>query len=40
MEKTEDKLNLFMEYVAGGSIASLVFRYGKFKESLIQIYIA
>jgi hypothetical protein len=35
MEKTEERLNLFMEYVAGGSIVSLLARYGKFKETLI-----
>jgi serine/threonine protein kinase len=28
-----------MEYVAGGSISSLINRYGKFKESLIKSYV-
>ena len=39
MERTDDRLNLLMEYVAGGTISSLVNRYGKFKESLIKSYV-
>lgn len=39
MERTNERLNLFMEYVAGGTISSLINRYGKFKESLIISYV-
>eukprot|EP01017_Pseudomicrothorax_dubius_P050829 TRINITY_DN9681_c0_g1_i1.p1 TRINITY_DN9681_c0_g1~~TRINITY_DN9681_c0_g1_i1.p1 ORF type:complete len:498 (-),score=111.85 TRINITY_DN9681_c0_g1_i1:232-1725(-) len=34
----KDVLNIFLEYVAGGSIASLLNRYGPFKEKLIRVY--
>jgi len=37
-EKTEDALNIFLEYVPGGSIASLLTRFGSFKESVIKVY--
>lgn len=35
-EKTEDSLNIFLEYVPGGSIASLLAKFGSFKESVIK----
>lgn len=35
-EKTEKEYNLFLEYVAGGSIASCLRLYGKFEEPLIK----
>jgi len=35
-EKTEKEYNLFLEYVAGGSIASCLRLYGKFEEPLIR----
>lgn len=35
-EKTEDALNIFLEYVPGGSIASLLAKFGSFKESVIK----
>lgn len=31
-------LNIYLEYVAGGSIASLLHKYGKFNETLIRVY--
>ena len=31
-------LNIFLEYVAGGSISSLLNRFGKFNEPLIRVY--
>ncbi|PRW61141.1 mitogen-activated kinase kinase kinase NPK1 isoform X1 [Chlorella sorokiniana] len=37
-EKTEDSLNIFLEYVPGGSIASLLAKFGSFKESVIKVY--
>eukprot|EP00357_Protocruzia_adherens_P010609 CAMPEP_0115039414 /NCGR_PEP_ID=MMETSP0216-20121206/44013_1 /TAXON_ID=223996 /ORGANISM="Protocruzia adherens, Strain Boccale" /LENGTH=857 /DNA_ID=CAMNT_0002420047 /DNA_START=224 /DNA_END=2797 /DNA_ORIENTATION=+ len=36
--RDQDNLNIFLEYVAGGSIASLLKRYGNFNENLIRIY--
>lgn len=35
-EKTDKNYNLFLEYVAGGSVASCLRLYGKFEEPLIQ----
>lgn len=35
-EKTDDSLNIFLEYVPGGSIASLLAKFGSFKESVIK----
>lgn len=35
-EKTQDSLNIFLEYVPGGSIASLLAKFGSFKESVIK----
>lgn len=37
-ERTRDALNIFLEYVPGGSIASLVTKFGSFKESVIRVY--
>lgn len=37
-EKTEESLNIFLEYVPGGSIASLLAKFGSFKESVIRVY--
>ena len=37
-EKIDDALNIFLEYVPGGSIASLLARFGSFKESVIKVY--
>lgn len=39
-EKTEKDYNLFLEYVAGGSVASCLRLYGKFEEPLIQFLTA
>jgi len=36
--RDEQNLNIFLEYVAGGSIASLLGKYGKFNESLVRVY--
>lgn len=35
IEHTETALNIFLEYAAGGSVASLLAKFGPFKESLI-----
>jgi serine/threonine protein kinase len=32
-------LNVFMEYVAGGSIATVISRYGPLKEGVTRIYL-
>ena len=37
-ESTGDALNIFLEYVPGGSIASLVARFGCFSESVVRVY--
>ena len=37
-EKTEEALNIFLEYVPGGSIASLLAKFGSFKESVVKLY--
>ena len=33
----ENTLNIFLEYVPGGSIASLLQKFGKFSEPVIQV---
>ncbi|KAI3424220.1 hypothetical protein D9Q98_009576 [Chlorella vulgaris] len=37
-EKTEDSLNIFLEYVPGGSIASLLAKFGSFQERVVRVY--
>ncbi len=37
-ERTEDTLNIFLEYVPGGSIASLIEKFGALQESVIRRY--
>jgi serine/threonine protein kinase len=32
-------MNIFLEYVAGGSLYSMIRRFGNFKESLLVIYL-
>lgn len=36
--KDEDYLMIFMEYVSGGTISSLLQKYGKFNETLLRVY--
>ncbi|KAL4469526.1 hypothetical protein ABPG74_004779 [Tetrahymena malaccensis] len=36
IKKSETSINIFLEYVPGGSISSLLYRYGKFNETLIK----
>ena len=36
---TEDKFNIFLEYVAGGSVAAMLNSYGKLKEPLIRNFV-
>lgn len=36
-ERSEDTLNIFLEYAGGGSIASLVQKYGPFPEKVVQV---
>lgn len=31
-------LNIFLEYIAGGSISSLIRKYGKLNENIVRIY--
>ncbi|GMH44844.1 hypothetical protein BSKO_12796 [Bryopsis sp. KO-2023] len=33
-----DNLNIFLEYVAGGSVASLLSKFGTFQENLIRVF--
>jgi serine/threonine protein kinase len=37
-EKTPKVLNIFLEYVPGGSIASLLANFGSFKEPVVKLY--
>lgn len=37
-EKTSKVLNIFLEYVPGGSIASLLSNFGHFKEPVVKLY--
>jgi len=37
-ERTEGHLNIFLEYVSGGSITSLLSNFGTFEESLVRKY--
>lgn len=37
-EKTEDNLNIFLEYVPGGSIASLLGKFGPLPEAVVRKY--
>lgn len=36
--KDERSLNIFMEYVAGGTISSLISKYGRISENLMRVY--
>ncbi|CAD8166494.1 unnamed protein product [Paramecium pentaurelia] len=38
-ETKNDQLNIFLEYVSGGSVLTMIKRFGKFKESLIKVYL-
>jgi serine/threonine protein kinase len=38
MERTDDAVNILLEYVPGGSIASILSKFGPLKENIIQIY--
>ncbi|BDA50837.1 probable mitogen-activated protein kinase kinase kinase NPK1 at N-terminal half [Coccomyxa sp. Obi] len=37
-DRDEQHLNIFLEFVPGGSIASLLTKFGSFKESVIRVY--
>ncbi|GAX73637.1 hypothetical protein CEUSTIGMA_g1088.t1 [Chlamydomonas eustigma] len=37
-ERTEDHLNIFLEYIAGGSIASLIDKFGPLQENVVRVY--
>lgn len=37
-DRTPQALNIFLEYVPGGSIASLLAKFGSFKESVVRVY--
>jgi serine/threonine protein kinase len=37
-ERTDDTLNIFLEYVPGGSIASMIEKFGPLKTSVIRMY--
>ena len=37
-ERTEDSLNIFLEYVAGGSLHDLIRNSGSLPETLVQVY--
>lgn len=38
VQTTDTHLNIFLEFVPGGSIASLLKRFGSFNEKLVQVY--
>lgn len=35
---TKNKISIFLEYIAGGSISSLLKKYGKLNENIIRLY--
>lgn len=37
-ERTSDSMYIFLEYVHGGSIASLLAKFGAFQEAVIRVY--
>jgi serine/threonine protein kinase len=37
-ERTKEALHIFLEYVPGGSIASLLSKFGSFRESVVRVY--
>ncbi|CAK0784650.1 hypothetical protein CVIRNUC_007854 [Coccomyxa viridis] len=37
-DRDDEHLNIFLEFVPGGSIASLLNKFGSFKESVIRVY--
>ena len=37
-EKSEQMINIFLEYVGGGSISSIIKCFGAFTETLIKVY--
>ena len=37
-QKNKNKLLIFLEYLSGGSISSLLKRYGKLNERIIRLY--
>ncbi|KAK9804778.1 hypothetical protein WJX72_004880 [[Myrmecia] bisecta] len=37
-DRTHEHLNIFLEFVPGGSIASLLSKFGSFKETVIKLY--
>lgn len=37
-ERTSKALNIFLEYIPGGSIASLLAKFGPFKESVVKMF--
>ena len=38
IERTEESLNILLEYVPGGSIAGLLAKFGSFQERVIKLY--
>ena len=36
--RSQERLNIFLEYISGGSIAYLLKKYGKFNESIVRQY--
>ena len=36
-ERTPDNLNIFLEYIAGGSIASLIDKFGPLQENVVRV---
>jgi len=39
-QRRDGHLHIFLEYVPGGSIASLLAEFGKFDENLVRVYVA
>ena len=36
-ERSPDTLNIFLEYIAGGSIASLIDKFGPLQENVVRV---
>ena len=38
MAKSKNYLNIFLEYIAGGSLESMLHKFGSINETLVRLY--